>query len=90
MSTPSELCRCNSNNHVPRPSEPTTSAMMLAVMNTFRACRPTRFRPVPHNRMTKAMLARWVPLGASIPAMLAMNPAAPSATVAIAMTSVQV
>ena len=34
------------------------------------------------------MTARCRPVGASTPATLAMNPAAPSATVAMAMTSV--
>ena len=65
-----------------------TSAMMLALMKIFSACRPTRLTAVPSSRMTRAMTARWRPVGASTPATLATNPAAPSATVAIAMTSV--
>ena len=73
---------------MPRPREPTTSAMMLALMKIFSACRPTRLTAVPSSRMTRAMLARCVPVGACTPAMFATKPAAPSATVAMAMTRV--
>ena len=38
--------------------------------------------------MTKAMAARWVLLGLSMPTMFATNPAAPSATATMAMTRV--
>ncbi len=62
--------------------------MMLAVMKSFSAPRPIRLIPVPHSRITSAMPARRPPEGASTPAMFAMNPAAPSATVAIAITRV--
>ena len=61
---------------------------MLAVMKSFNAPRPIRLITVPHNKITSAMPARRPPEGAATPAMLAMKPAAPSATVAIAITRV--
>ncbi len=87
-STDSELWRWNSSSQVPRPTEPITSAMMLAVMKTFNAPRPIRLTAVPPSRITRAISACSPPEGASMPMMLATKPAAPSATVAIAITSV--
>jgi hypothetical protein len=86
--TESGWLRWNSSSQVPSPSEPTISAMMLAVMKIFSACRPMRLSPVPQSRIASAMSARCPPVGAATPAMLAMNPAAPRATVAIAITRV--
>jgi hypothetical protein len=65
-----------------------TSAMMLPIMKIFSACLPARLTAVPASRITSAMSASVVPDGSSIPKMFAVNPAAPSATVAIAITSV--
>ena len=73
---------------MPSPIEPITSATMLAVMNTLSAPRPIRLIAVPPIRITSAITARSPPEGACTPAMLATKPAAPSATVAIAITSV--
>ena len=64
------------------------SAMMLPIMKIFRAWRPTRLTAVPQSRITSAISASVPPEGSSIPTMLATKPAAPSATVAIAMTRV--
>lgn len=87
-STDNEFCRWNSSSQVPSTTEPITSAMMLPIMKIFNACRPARLTAVPASRITNAMSASVVPEGSSIPTMLAANPAAPSATVAIAMTNV--
>ena len=87
-STDSEFCRWNSSSHVPSTTEPMTSAMMLPIMKIFSACRPARLTAVPASRITSAMRASVVPDGSSIPKILAANPAAPSATVAIAITNV--
>jgi hypothetical protein len=62
--------------------------MMLAVMNTFSAPRPIRLTAVPPSRISSAIIACIPPDGASMPMMLATKPAAPRATVAMAITSV--
>jgi hypothetical protein len=62
--------------------------MMLPIMKIFRARRPTRFTAVPASKTTNAISASVPPEGSSSPTMLAMKPAEPSATVAIAITRV--
>ena len=67
-----------------------TSARMLADMKIFSAVRPIRFSAVPSSRMTNAISAFWVAVASVMPTMSAMKPAAPRATVAMAITRVHV
>ncbi len=82
------LWRWKMSSQVPRPREPMTSAPMLAAMKILSTCCPATFTAVPPRRTANAIHAFWVPVGDWIPTIFAMKPAAPSATVAIAITRV--
>ena len=65
------------SNTVPIPTEPITSAAMLATMNPLRTLRDTMFMAVPNARNPIAT-SSWVPgSNGSMPRTTGMKPAAP-------------